>query len=115
MPSNNSKYTEEMREQTVKLILESGKSASSFAEETGIDKNTVYRWVREYRRKHRLPTYAESKGIRSKHPVSERELIHKNKELERQLKQKEKLLEEEKEKVEILKKSRLDSSIQAIA
>ena len=32
MPSNNSKYTEEMREQTVKLILESGKSASSFAE-----------------------------------------------------------------------------------
>jgi transposase-like protein len=105
MPSNNAKYTEEMREQAVKLILETGKSATSFSEETGIDKNTVCRWVRDYRRKHRMPSYAESRGIRPKNPVSERELIQKNKELERQLKQKEKLLEEEKEKVEILKKS----------
>lgn len=51
MPSNNSKYTEEMREQTAKLIIETGKSATSFAEETGIDINTVCRWVRDYRRK----------------------------------------------------------------
>jgi len=105
MPSNNSKYTEEMREQTAKLIIESGKSATCFAEETGIDINTVCRWVRDYRRKHNLPTYAESKGIKPKHPVSDRELIQKNKELERELKKKEKLLTEEKEKVEILKKS----------
>jgi len=105
MPSNNSKYTEEMREQTAKLIIESGKSATCFAEETGIYINTVCRWVRDYRRKHNLPTYAESKGIKPKHPVSDRELIQKNKELERELKKKEKLLTEEKEKVEILKKS----------
>lgn len=105
MPSNNSKYTEEMREQTAKLILSNGKSATSFAEEMGIDVNTVCRWVREYRRKHKMPTYAESKGMRPKHPVSERELMQRNKELERELKHKEKLLAEEKEKVEILKKS----------
>ena len=105
MPSNNSKYTQEMREQTAKLIIESGRLATSFAEETGIDINTVCRWVREYRRKHNLPSYAESKGIRPKHPVSDRELIQKNKELEREIKKKEKLLAEEKEKVEILKKS----------
>ena len=105
MPSNNSKYTQEMREQTAKLIIDSGRSATSFAEETGIDINTVCRWVREYRRKHNLPSYAESKGIRPKHPVSDRELIQKNKELEREIKKKEKLLAEEKEKVEILKKS----------
>jgi transposase len=105
MPSNNSKYTEEMREQTAKLIIESGQSATSFAEEMGIDVNTVCRWVREYRRKYKLPTYAESKGIKPQHPVSDRELLQRNKELERELKKKEKLLAEEKEKVEILKKS----------
>jgi transposase len=105
MPSNNSKYTADMREQTARMIIETGKSATSFAEETGIDINTVCRWVREYRRKHQLPTYAEAKGIKPQHPVSERELIQRNKDLERDIKKKEKLLLEEKEKVEILKKS----------
>jgi transposase-like protein len=51
MPSNNSKYTEEFREQTVKHIFERGKSATRMAEEMGIDTNTVCRWVRDYRRK----------------------------------------------------------------
>ena len=37
MPSNNKKYSEEMREQTAKHIIESGKSATSMAEELGID------------------------------------------------------------------------------
>ncbi len=43
MPSNNSKYTEEMRIQTAEFILNSGKSATSVAEEMGIDTNTVCR------------------------------------------------------------------------
>lgn len=105
MPSNNSKYTDEMREQTAKLIIETGRSATSFAEEMGIDINTVCRWVRDYRRKNKMPSYAEVKGIKPQHPVSDRELIQRNKDLERELKKKEKLLAEEKEKVEILKKS----------
>ena len=33
MPSNNSKYTQEMRDQTAEYILRSGKSATSEAEE----------------------------------------------------------------------------------
>ena len=41
MPSNNSKYTEEMRTQTAEFILRSGKSATSVAEEMGIDTNTA--------------------------------------------------------------------------
>jgi transposase-like protein len=69
MPGNNSKYTADMREQTARMIIETGKSATSFAEETGIDINTVCRWVREYRRKHQLPTYAEAKGIKPQHPI----------------------------------------------
>ena len=35
MPSNNSKYTQEMREQTAQYILGSGKSATSVVEELG--------------------------------------------------------------------------------
>ena len=33
MPSNRTKYSQEMREQTAKFIIESGKSATSVAEE----------------------------------------------------------------------------------
>ncbi len=43
MPSNRTKYTEEMRAQTVQYIMDSGKSATSVAEELGIDTNTVCR------------------------------------------------------------------------
>ena len=82
MPSNNSKYTEEMREQTAKFILETGKSATSVAEEMGIDTNTVCRWVRDYRRKNNMPSYAEEKGIRTNPPKDSLELKLQNKELE---------------------------------
>lgn len=105
MPSNNSKYTKEVREQTAAFIIESEKSASSVAEEMGIDKNTVCRWVRDYRREHKMPTYAEEKGItainRSKLTVEGRKI----KELERENKKLQRQYLDEKEKVEILKKS----------
>lgn len=112
MPSNNSKYTEEMREQTAKFILETGKSATSVVEEMGIDTNTVCRWVRDYRRKHNMPSYAEEKGIRTNPPKDSLELKIQNKELEAKLREKEKeikrlntVIQEEGEKIEILKKS----------
>ena len=104
MPSNNSKYSPEVREEAAKLIINTGRSASSFAEEMGIDVNTVCRWVRDYRRTHQMPSYAEAKGIKARAPVSDRELLQKNKELERELKKKNKEFAEEREKVEILKK-----------
>ena len=90
MPSNNSKYTQEIREQTAKYILENGKSATSVAEEMGIDTNTVCRWVRDYRRKHDLPSYAEEKGIKRKEPQTEGELLYRIKELEKELKKRDK-------------------------
>lgn len=98
MPSNNSKYTEEMRERTAKFIIESGKSATSVSEEMGIDTNTVCRWVRDYRRKHHLPTYAESKGIKQA-------TTKIDKEMNKKLKDKERRIAELEEEVEILKKS----------
>jgi len=39
MPSNNSKYFEEMRTQTAEHILRNGKTATGVAEEMGIDTN----------------------------------------------------------------------------
>ena len=62
MPSNNSEYPQEIRERTAKYIVENGRSAISVAEEMGIGVDTVCRWVREYRRKHNMPSYAEEKG-----------------------------------------------------
>ena len=115
MPSNNSKYSEEMREQTARYVLESGKSATGVAEEMGIDKNTARSWVSAYRRKHHMPTYAEEKGIEHSAPKDskdEKDLIRRIKELESKLKDKDKEIRklsdkvaDEQEKVEILKKS----------
>jgi len=100
MPSNNSKYSPEMREQTVKYILEKNRSATQVAEEMGIDTNTVCRWVRDYRRKHNIPYFAETKRHEACRPKSNTELLYQVKELKRE---KKKVLEDEKEKVEILK------------
>ena len=55
--------------------------------------------------KHKMPSYAETKGIKARTRVSERELANKNKELEQEVKKYQKELMIEKEKVEILKKS----------
>ena len=98
MPSNNSKYSEEVRERTAKHIIESGKSATRVSEEMGIDTNTVCRWVRDFRRKHHLPSYAESKGIKQ---ASKRI----DKEANKQLKEKDRRIRILEEEVEILKKS----------
>lgn len=104
MASNNSKYSQEVREETAKFIIESGKSATSVGAEMGIDKNTVCRWVRDYRRKYNLPSYAEEKGILEKKPRDASADAKKIKQLEKDLKKAEKQIKEEREKVEILKK-----------
>lgn len=98
MPSNNSKYSQEMREKTARHILNSGKSATSVAEELGIDTNTVCRWVRDYRRQNSMPTHAEDRKTNQGKSAEERDLAKENKKLKKQL-------ADEKEKVEILKKS----------
>lgn len=106
MPSNNSKYTEEMRDRTVQHILMSGKSATSVAEELGIDTNTVCKWVREYRRKNNLPSAREEQTAKQAAKTTDpNDAKRKMRELETRLRQKEKELAEERENVEILKKS----------
>lgn len=70
MPSPNTKYSAEIKEQSAEFILSSGKSATSVAEEMGIDTNTVCKWVCEYRKHHELSSYAEEKGFRTRNPGS---------------------------------------------
>jgi len=105
MSSNNSKYSKDMRERTARHVIESGKSATSIGEELGIDKNTICRWIRDYRREHNLPSYAEEKGIKRNAPKTNSELLYEVKVLEKEIKKKNKELEDERKKVEILKKS----------
>ncbi|MBP3399479.1 MAG: transposase [Erysipelotrichaceae bacterium] len=64
MLSNNSKYSEEFRNQTAEFIIENNRSATSVAEEPGIDVNTVCRWVTAYRRAHNMPTQASEKSLK---------------------------------------------------
>lgn len=73
-------------------VLEGGKSASKAAAELGIDKNTVCRWVREYRERHQMPTYEVERRIKKQ---SADELTARNKELEKELRKKERELTEE--------------------
>lgn len=101
MPSNNSKYTEEFREQTAKMVIETGKSATSTAEEMGIDTNTVCKWVRDYRRRHGLPSNAEEKGLVAKPPKDSSELKQRIKELEIKIKEKDKIITEQEKRIRI--------------
>jgi transposase-like protein len=106
MPSNRSKYAPEFREQTARHIIETGKSATSMAEELGIDVNTVCRWVREFRKKYDMPSYNEEKRRRhSNRPEDNKDLLWENKKLAKELKAKNKALAELEEEKEILKKS----------
>jgi len=94
----NSKYTKEFRERTVRYIMENNKSATSIGEELGIDKNTICRWVRDYRKENKLPSYQEEQEIRGKSARDNKAQILKIKEDKRRIME----LEEE---VEILKKA----------
>ncbi len=58
-------YNEEMRLQTIKLVLKGDKSAAKIAKDLGINQNTVSRWVKEYRKQNNLPTYEEERRIRN--------------------------------------------------
>ena len=57
MANNNSKYTPEYRQEICQLIISSGRSATSIAEEMGIDKNTFCSWMRDYRKESNRKEY----------------------------------------------------------
>ncbi len=98
MPSLNSKYTNEFRERTIKYIVDSNKAATSVGEELGVDKNTICRWMRDYRRKNKLPSFQEEQDIRGKTSKDSKAQIIRMKADKRRI-------EELEEEVQILKKA----------
>jgi len=100
MAGNRTKYPPEFREEICGLIIESKRSATSMAEEHGIDKNTVCNWMRNYTREHSLPSYAEERGIAKSARAEESEARRKDKETELEIwrlrKENKQLKEEEK-------------------
>ncbi len=79
------------------MFLKGNNSSSKAAEDLGINKNTVCKWVKEYRQEHEMPSYEIERKIKKK---SADELAARNKELEKELKRMEKELADEKEKAE---------------
>ncbi len=98
MPSNNAKYNSEFRERTCQHILESGKPASRVGAELGISKGTICKWMQEYRKQHKMPSYAESLGI--KQAAGKDAQV-----MQRQSKIDQKRIKELEEEIEILKKA----------
>ena len=105
MPSNNSKYSEEMRVSTAKHIIENKLSASAVAEEMGIDKNTVCSWVRAYRRAHNMPSYAEERGCHTPAPSDQKDWKAKAMAAEAKLKEKEKELAKERKRRDLARRA----------
>jgi len=107
MPSNNSKYSIDFREQTARHIIETGKSATSMAEELHIDVNTVCRWVRDFRKKHDMPSWSEERKRiqKSEKTRSDVDLFWENKNLAKELKRRDKRIADLEEEKSILKKS----------
>ena len=106
MPSPNSKYSKEMREKTARHIIESGRSATSVAEEMGIDVNTVCKWTRDFRKTHGLPSWAEERGIKPlRVKRTDSDLMYETKETDKENKRLRRELERRDGIIAILKKS----------
>jgi transposase len=86
-------YDKEYKEKTALLIIEGMKSASQLARELNINKNTVCKWVIEYRQTHgvKMP----EKSVKA---ISHHEDRIKIREMEKQIR-------EQEEEIEILKKA----------
>lgn len=50
MSKNSRRYTKEFKLETVKLIVEKGRSIPSVAVDLGVNEKTLYRWVAEHRK-----------------------------------------------------------------
>ena len=48
------KYTQEFKNSTIQLALNSEKSAYQIAQDLGMSDKTLYAWLRDYRKKHHL-------------------------------------------------------------
>ena len=80
----NSKYTKEFRDETVKLILNSDKSALQIAKDLGVNDKTIYNWIKVYKKEHNFivpinETKSNSKSSYDEMAIELRKLRAENK------------------------------------
>ena len=46
---SSAKFTEEFREEAVRLVIEGGRSANSVSKEIGVSQSTLSAWVRQFK------------------------------------------------------------------
>ena len=97
--------SEIIHEQLAKTIIENGLSTTTVGQVLGIDEGIISAWVRDYCYEDKLASHAEARGLMTTTPLTERELVLRVEELEREIEQKDKDLQEEKAKVEVLKET----------
>ena len=51
----NSKYTQEFKDSTVQLAMNSEESMVKISEDLGVHIKTLYAWVRAYKKEHNIP------------------------------------------------------------
>ena len=56
------RYSEEVRQQALALVLESHLSAAQVAREIGCSVNSIHGWIKQHRQKDRQPTDQQSKA-----------------------------------------------------
>lgn len=50
MTNNGGKYNKEFKTDTVKLVVEKGRSVPSLSKDLGVSEKTIYAWVAAYRK-----------------------------------------------------------------
>lgn len=74
----NQRYTQEFKDSTIQLILNSEKSVPQIAKDLDVNDKTLYAWMRAYREKNNIPTPSEQ---------SKESLAEENRRLRRELAQ----------------------------
>lgn len=86
------RYDLEQQEQIARMSIGGGKSGNQIAEELGINKNSGYKWINQYKKKTGIPVLSSPKPV-------------VNKEDKLKIRELEKLLRDKEEEIEILKKA----------
>nr|QIV52835.1 hypothetical protein [uncultured bacterium] len=80
VPKSRKRYTQEFKDDAVRLVLEQGYSCAEVGRRLGVQENNINRWVRQYRDKHESTPI---EGLTSEQMAAELKRLRKeNKRLE---------------------------------
>jgi transposase len=85
MPNNRSQYTEAFKRDIVEQVLIGGKTPPQVSQESGINLNSLYGWIRQYKTAQKKHTPFPGNGNVSSLEEEVRQLRRRNKQLEEQI------------------------------